>query len=116
VEPKRVLVVGADQADDLMDCLRNAQCMVMNARDGEAALNFAKHEMVDTFVLVSTGHTMGRTETALNLHDIRPSSSIILISRYRDRPTPGEAIAKEIPNTQVLSRQELRNFFTPADV
>jgi CheY-like chemotaxis protein len=109
---KVVLVVGGDSADQLSDSLRHAECQVLNVADGEAAINLAKHAAVDAFVLVSTGKLMGRTETALNLRDIRPSSEIILLARRQGKPSTSEAIARGIPNTHVLSRQELEDCLT----
>ncbi len=81
----------------------------MKARSGEAALDFAKHVAIDAFVLLSTGNAMGRTETALNLRDIRPCSEIILVTRDHATPTQGELVAKAIPNTLVLTVQELHD-------
>ena len=109
MEQKKILLVSSEQEDVVIDYLRRANCFVMNARSGEAALAFAKHVAVDAFVLVSTGDAMGRTETALNLRDIRPSSEIILVARDHATPTQSEAVAQAIPNTQVLTLQELRD-------
>ena len=72
-------------------------------------MDFAKHVAIDAFVLISTGNAMGRTETALNLRDIRPCSEIILVTRDHSTPTQGEMAAKEIPNTLVLTVQELHD-------
>ena len=114
VEPKRVLLVNSGNAEEAIDCLQRANCIVMEARDGESALAFAKHAPVDAFILLSTGNSMGRTETALNLRDIRPFSEIILVARHRDKLTPGEVAAQAIPNTRVLTLQELGNYLAPA--
>jgi hypothetical protein len=116
VEPKKVLLVSSEQEDKVVDCLRRANCFVMKALDGESALAVAKHVGVDAFVLISTGNAMGRTETALNLHDIRPSSEIILVARDRDKLTQGEEAAKEIPNTRVLTLQELPKYLASSEV
>jgi hypothetical protein len=115
VEAKKVLLVSLEQEEQVIDCLRRANCVVMKASDGESALAFAKHVAVDAFVLISTGGAMGRTETALNLRDICPFSEIIFVARNRDQPTPGEAAAKAIPHTRVLARQELRNYLAPSE-
>lgn len=115
VEAKKVLLVSLEQEDQVIDCLRRANCVVMKANDGESALAFAKHVAVDAFVLISIGGAMGRTETALNLRDICPFSEIIFVARNRDQPTPGEAAAKAIPHTRVLARQELRSYLAPSE-
>lgn len=116
METKKVLLVSAQPEEKVVECLRGANCFVIKARDGKAALNFAKHIDVDAFVLVSTGEVMGRTETALNLRDIRPFSEIILLARDRDNPTQGETAAKAIPHTQVLTLEELRNHLSAAEL
>jgi hypothetical protein len=116
VEAKRVLLVSTEPEDKFVDCLRHANCFVMKANNGGSALVFAKHVVVDAFVLVSTGEAMGRTETALNLRDIRPSSEIILVAKDHDKPTAGEDAAKAIPYTRVLTRQELRNYLAPSEL
>jgi hypothetical protein len=110
VEPKRVLLISSEQDDQVTDCLRRANCIVTRARDGASALAFAKHVAVDAFVLISTGDAMGRTETALNLRDVRPLSEIILVARDPSKPTPGEAAARAIANTRVMTIQELRDY------
>ena len=113
VEQTKVLLVSSDLEEKVTDSLRHANCFVMKARSGEAALAFAKHVAVDAFVLLSTGDAMGRTETALNLRDIRPCSEIILVARDHATPTQGEVAAKAIPNTLVLTLQELRDHLAP---
>lgn len=112
VEQKRVLLVGSEPEDQVVDCLRRANCLVMKANNGESALVFAKHAAVDAFVLISTGDAMGRTETALNLRDIRPFSEIILVTRNPGNPTSGESAAQAIPHTRVLTLEELQNYLS----
>jgi hypothetical protein len=107
LEPKRVFLVSAENADQAIDSLRRANCIVLTAADGESALAFAKHVAVDAFVLLSTGNSMGRIETALNLRDIRPLTEIILVAREAGDSTRGEAVAQAIPNTRVLTLQQL---------
>lgn len=107
MEQKRILLVCSEDADEVVKCLRRANCLVTKVKDGETALYYAKHTAVDAFVLVSTGNSMGRTETALNLRDMRPYSEILLVARASGKPTEGEVIAKAIPNTRVLTLNEL---------
>ena len=111
MKPKRVLLVCSEKADEVIKCLRRANCLVTKVRDGESAIDYAKHKAVDAFVLVSTGSTMGRTETALNLRDMRPSSEIVFLARAVDKPTEGEVVAKAISNTHVLTLRELGEYF-----
>ncbi len=109
-------MVSTEPEEKFVDCLRHAHCFVMRANNGGAALVFAKHVAVDAFILVSTGAAMGRTETALNLRDIRPCSEIIFVAKDRDKPTAGEDAVKAIPHTRVLTRRELRNYLAPSEL
>jgi len=86
----------------------------MQVKDSESALAFAKHATVDAFVLVSTGAVMGRTETALNLRDIRPLGEIIFLAKDADNPTVGETVAREIPQTRVMTLPELSDYLSGA--
>lgn len=112
MQKKQILLVSTEAVDeDIMGPLNQAGYLVVRARDGQAAVALAKHLSVDKFILVSTGRAMGRTETALNLRDLQPGSEIIFLTRDRRRPTQGEAAAKNIPNTKVLTREDLRSYF-----
>jgi DNA-binding response OmpR family regulator len=111
MKPKRVLLVCSEKADEVIKCLRRANCVVTKVKDGETAIDYAKHKTIDAFVLVSTGNSMGRSETALNLRDMRPSSEIVFVARAADKPTEGEVVAKAISNTYVLTLRELGEHF-----
>jgi hypothetical protein len=112
LEPKKVFLISSEKADKAVDSLRRANCVVLTAADGESALVFAKHIMVDAFILLSTGNSMGRIETALNLRDIHPFTEIILVARETGESTRGEAVAKAIPNTRVLTLKQLGDYLT----
>jgi DNA-binding response OmpR family regulator len=115
VDAKKVLLVSSEPEDEIVDSLRRANCFVTKANDGASALALAKHVAVDFFVLISTGAAMTRTETALNLRDIRPSSEIILVTRDSVKLSPAEAAAQAISHTRVVSRQDLQRFLAPAE-
>jgi len=108
METKTVLLVSADRADQIIQRLKNVNCVVV--KDGESALAFAKHSTVDAFVLMSTGTAMGRTETALNLRDIRPTGEIIFVAHDADKPTAGEIAARAIAKTRVMTLNELSDY------
>jgi len=110
MEPKTVLLVSADRANRVIQRLKRMNCVVIQVKDGESALAFAKHSTVDAFVLMSTGRVMGRTETALNLRDIRPGGEIIFVAHHNDKPTAGEIAARAIPRTRVMTLQELADY------
>jgi PleD family two-component response regulator len=116
VKPKKVLLISSAEANKTIDRLKRANSLVMEARDGESALALAKHVPFDVAVLISTGDVMGRTETALNLRDIRPFSEIILVTRDRSKPTQGETAVKKIPNTRVLTLKELEDYLAPSSL
>ncbi len=113
MKPKKVLLISSAEANKTIDRLKRANSLVMEARDGESALALAKHVPFDVVVLISTGDVMGRTETALNLRDIRPFSEIILVTRDLSKPTQGETAVKKIPNTRVLTLKELEDYLAP---
>jgi len=110
METKTVLLVSADRADRVIQRLKRVNCVVMRVKDGESALAFAKHATVDAFVLMSTGRVMGRTETALNLRDIRPGGEIIFVAHDADKPTVGEIAARAIAKTRVMTLKELSDY------
>ena len=110
MEPKKVLLVSSEAEVKIIDCLRRDNFVVIKADDAASALTLAKHVAFDVVVLISTGDAMTRTEAALNLRDIRPSSEIILVARDRAKLSEAETAAREISHTHVLSRQELQSF------
>ena len=112
---KRILLVSTEACDDVEECLERTDCEVIKVRDGIAAVDRAKHAMLDAVILVSAGRAMDRAETALNLRDINPTMEIILIAghnRGRGGPPPtSELLGGTIPHTRVLTLHELDKFF-----
>lgn len=111
MKAKRLLLVSLKEDQKLIKRLQHANCVVMSARDGASALTYAKHLALDAVILISTGEAMGRTETALNLRDIRPFSEIIFVTRDPARPTESETAARAIPHTRVMTVDEVADYF-----
>ena len=69
--------------------------------------------MFDVAVLVSTGKAMDMVETVFNLRDLRRAMPIIIVTGAGDADQSAVAravVAESVPNTKVLSLEELRNF------
>ncbi len=113
MEAKKILLVSTEACDDVEECLERTDCEVIKVHDGIAAVDRARHAMLDAVILVSAGRAMDRAETALNLRDINPSMEIIIIAGHRARsgpPPPSEVLGGTIPHTRVLTLHELDEF------
>ena len=110
MEPRKVLLVCSGICKEVENCLQQAGCRVTKVDQGRAAVNRARHEMLDTAVLISTGPDMDLAETALNLRDINPSIAIIFVADRQggdQEADPTDAIAHAIPKAKVLTTIEL---------
>jgi PleD family two-component response regulator len=113
MESKKVLLVSTEACKDVEESLNHTDCEVITVRDGAAAVACAKHVTIDAAILVSAGRVMDRAETALNLRDINPMVEIIIIASHRGRsrnPPLSELVAGAIPNTRVLTPQDLDHY------
>jgi DNA-binding NtrC family response regulator len=114
----KTLLVCSESCEDLEKCLLKLGCKVVGVVDGEMAVFKARREIFDAAVLVSTGKEMDMVETVFNLRDLRRSMPIIIVtgSGGADRNAVTERmVAQSVPNTKVLSLQELKSFFGPAE-
>jgi DNA-binding response OmpR family regulator len=110
---KRIMLVCSETASKTAKYLRNAGHQVTRVTEGTTALSQAKRKHFDLVVLVSTGKTMDLTETALNLHDVSPSTRIIILANAEVReeiPMSKTGVTQTIPQTQVLTSEELETF------
>jgi len=115
MEAKSILLVCNEDCLEVEESLHHADCEVIKVADGNAAVERLKHRNVEAAVLVSAGGKMDRAETALNLRDIKPSLEIILIARRKrpgERVAQSELVADAIPNTRLLTTQELEAYLT----
>ena len=110
---KKVLLVSTEACDEVEQSLHSSDCEVITVRNGAAAVHRAKHTALDAAILVSAGRPMDRTETALNLRDVNPSIEIIFIAsdrRHGREPPRSERVGGSIPNTRVLTIDELDRY------
>jgi PleD family two-component response regulator len=114
---KRVLLVCASDCDELAERLVRAGCCTTRVNNGAEAILRAKHEPIDTVLLVSTGKDMDAAETALNLSDINSSLEIIIVveRKHGEQQTAQVgAIQSAIPHTRMLTVQELSRYLAGA--
>lgn len=110
---KRVLLVCAADCSELEDRLIHGGCFTTRVDNGAAAILRAKHESIDTVLLVSTGKEMDAAETALNLTDINSSLDIIILVQDKHaepQTTHAEVIRHAIPQTRILTFQEFSHY------
>lgn len=109
----KTLLVCSESCEELEKYLLRPGCKVIRVVDGETAVSKARREMFDVAVLVSTGKAMDMVETVFNLRDLRRAMPIIIVTGAGDADQSAVAravVAESVPNTKVLSLEELRNF------
>ncbi len=113
---KRVLLVCAADCSKLQQRLVRAGCSIVTANTGAEAILRAKHETIDTALLVSTGKEMDVAETALNLSDINSSLEIVIIEQehFEHWTADTDAIRHAIPRTRILTAQEFGDYLRQA--
>jgi hypothetical protein len=111
---KKVLLVCAADCSELEERLVRSGCFTITVDNGAAAIRRAKHESIDTALLVSTGKEMDIAETALNLRDVNSSLEIIIIVKRKLSPQQAqtEVIQHAIPQTRALTIQELSEYLS----
>lgn len=104
----RVLLVCADDCDDVRKSLEKSGCSIATVTDGKGAVARATREFFDVAVLLSTGREMDLAETVLNLRDISGSMHIVVIA---DRVGTGRGVITNlihaVPSMAVLTLQSL---------
>ena len=86
---------------------------VTKVGEGTAAIERAKHELLNAAVLISTGKEMDLAETVLNLRDVNPGVEIIIIAdsqHAEERDTQAAAIVRALPRTTLLRINELERY------
>ncbi len=113
---KKVLLVCAADCSELQERLIRAGCSTVRANTGAEAILRAKHETIDTALLVSTGKEMDVAETALNLSDINSSLDIVIIEQKHSehRTADTDAIRHAIPQARILTAQEFGHYLRQA--
>jgi CheY-like chemotaxis protein len=112
---KRVLLVCAANCSALEERLVRGGCFTTTVSNGAEAILRAKHESIDTALLVSTGKEMDVAETALNLSDINSSLEIIIVvepKRSQQQAAQTAVIQYAIPQTRILTIQQLSQYLS----
>jgi len=110
----RVMLVCSETCDEVEKHLLAAGCWVVKVGDGQAAVSRARRELFDAAVVVSTGKTMDLAETVFNLRDINGSMQIVIVAEalgINQRVIAEEIISPCVPNTKVVTIQELETLF-----
>ena len=112
-EPKKILLVCSPDCNRVEDHFLHAGYWVTRVGEGAAAIERAKHELVTTAVLISTGKEMDLAETVLNLRDVNPDVEIIIIANSdsaEEKAAQTVAIVQALPETTVLTVSELDRY------
>jgi hypothetical protein len=107
----KIMLVGLDDNRILEKRFLAAGCSVVAARDYEAAVNYARHEIFRTTVLVSRGSLINVAETVFNLRDLNPSMEIIVLVDRLGKQTNRflrQLLEHPIEGTQILTRRQLQ--------
>ena len=108
------MLVCSEACDEVEKCLLAAGYWVVKVGDGQAAVSRAQRELFDVAVVVSTGKTMDLAETIFNLSDINSSMHIVIVADalgINQRIIAEEIISPCVPNTKVVTIQELETLF-----
>jgi hypothetical protein len=108
---RKILLVGPDEKQILERRFRRAGCFVLGVIDNTTALERARHEMVNTAVLISRGSLINVAEVVFNLRDLNPSMEIIvLVDRLGKQSNRflRQMLEHPIERTQILTRRQLQ--------
>lgn len=107
----KIMLVGSDHKQILEKRLKAAGCQVLKVNDNKAAIDHARHECLDTTVLVSSGSLINVAETIFNLRDLNGSMEIIILvdrlGRHSSRFLQ-QLIEHPISGTRILTRRQLQ--------
>ena len=112
-EPKKILLVCSPDCNRVEKHLLHAGYWVTKVGEGTAAIDRAKHELLNAAVLISTGKEMDLAETVLNLRDVNPGVEIIIIAdsqHAEERDAQAAAIIRALPGTTLLRINELERY------
>jgi hypothetical protein len=111
IKGDRIMLVGIDEKQILERRLRAAGCRVVIARDHQAALNYARHEIFDSAILVSKGSLLNVAEVVFNLRDLNPAITILVLVDRLAQPTNRflrQLLNHPIERTRILTRRQLQ--------
>jgi len=107
----KIMLVGSDYKQILEKRLKAAGCRVLKVNDNKAAIDHARHECLDTTVLVSGGSLINVAETIFNLRDLNGSMEIIILVDRLGRHSSRflrQLIEHPISGTRILTRRQLQ--------
>ena len=113
--PKKILLVCSPDCNRVEQHLVHAGYGVTKVGEGTAAIERAKHELLNAAVLISTGKEMDLAETIFNLRDVNPSIEIIIIANpdsAEEKAAETAAIVQALPETTVLKASELDSYLS----
>jgi len=114
-KPGKMMLVGVDYSQVLERRFKAAGYQVLTVTDSLTAIEHARHEPLDTAVLVSTGSLINVADTAFNLRDLNRSMEIIILVN-RSGPRSGRflrpLLEHPIERTRVLTRRQLQRELT----
>jgi hypothetical protein len=111
---EKIMLIGAKIPHALMELLLDTGSKVTKLSSGKTAVSHAQREMFDAAIIVSTGDEMDAAETIFNLTDINSAMQVILVAdslEASEPEIPKDSLERVIPNTKVMSMQELRRYF-----
>ncbi|MGB7947326.1 MAG: hypothetical protein WCH75_06570 [Candidatus Binatia bacterium] len=111
--PKKILLVCSPDCRRVERHLVHAGYWVTKVGEGSAAIERAKHELLNAAVLISTGKDMDLAETIFNLRDVNPRIEIIIIANpdsAEEKAAQTAAIVQALPETTVLKVSELDGY------
>jgi len=111
---EKIMLVGSEIPAAVMELLLDSGSGVTRIPTGQSAVSYAQRQMFDAAIIVSTGDEMDVAETIFNLSDINSAMQVILVSdrlKTGEAEIPKDSLERVVPNTKVMSLQELRNYF-----
>ena len=105
------MVVGSDHRQILEKRFKAAGCQVVKANDDKTAIDHARHETLNTAVLISSGSLINLTETIFNLRDLnRTMEIIVLVDRLGNHPNRflRQLLEHPIEGTRIFTRRQLQ--------
>jgi DNA-binding response OmpR family regulator len=106
----KIMLVGADPKQILEKRFRAAGCQLVKVTDDQAAIDYARHEPLETAVLASSRSLTDVAETIFNLRDLNSSMEIIILVDHRGRQSSRflrQLIEHPIDGTRIVTRRQL---------